>query len=79
MIKSFSTKRSFYQREETVTYNGTRGSLWVLWIDHAFAARSFVAGRTPTRLQVIESLYGAEVEGGDTEAVWSGPKPLKGW
>jgi hypothetical protein len=65
MIQSFDTKRSFYQREETVTYNGTRGSLWVRWIDHAFAGRSFVAGRTPTRLQVIESLYHAGVEGVD--------------
>ena len=65
MIQSFDTKRSFYQREEFVTDNGTRGSLWVRWIDNRFCGRSFVAGFAPTRLQVIESIYHAGVEGVD--------------
>ena len=65
MIKSFDTKRSFYEREEAKTDDGTFGSLWVRWIDNRFCGRSFVAGRTPTRRQVIESLYHAGVEGVD--------------
>ena len=65
MIKSFDTKRSFYELVETTTDDGTFGSIWVRWIDHAFAGQSFVAGRTPTRRQVIESLYHAGVEGVD--------------
>lgn len=65
MIQSFDTKRSFYQREESVTYNRTHGSLWVRWIDNRFCGRSFVPGAAPTRLQVIESIYHAGVEGVD--------------
>lgn len=65
MIKSFNTKRSFYQREESITDNGVLGSLWVRWIDHGFCGRSFVPGAAPTRLQVIESIYHAGVEGVD--------------
>lgn len=57
MIRSFNVRQSFYEREESVTYNGVFGSLWVLWYDHTFCGRTFVAGRRPTRLQVIESFY----------------------
>ena len=56
MIKSFDVRQLFYQREESITYNGIAGSLWVLWYDHKFCGRTFVAGARPTRLQVIESL-----------------------
>ena len=62
MIKSFNVRRSFYQREGSITYNGVAGSLWVLWCDHKFCGRTFVAGARPTRLQVIESLYRLEGE-----------------
>jgi hypothetical protein len=55
MINSFNVRQSFYQREESVTYNGIPGSLWVRWCDHKFAGRTFVVGKRPTRSQVIAS------------------------
>ena len=57
MIKSFDTTRSFYEREESITYNGTVGSLWVLWVRNQFCGRTFVPGSRPTREQVREALY----------------------
>jgi hypothetical protein len=65
MIKSFDTKRSFYEREESITYNGQQGSLWVLWVRHQFAGRTFVPGSRPTREQVMESLYHSGTRGTD--------------
>ena len=65
MIKSFDTKLSFYEREESITYNGQKGSLWVLWVRHQFAGRTFVPGANPTREQVRESLYHAGVRDKD--------------
>jgi len=61
MIRSFDVRQSFYEREESVTYNGIVGSLWVLWYDHKFSGRTFVAGKRPTRSQVIES-FDTDVE-----------------
>ncbi len=55
MIQSFIVRQSFYVREGSVTYNGIAGSLWVLWRDHRFCGRTFVAGKRPTRSRVIES------------------------
>ena len=60
MIHSFDVRQSFYQREESITYNGVWGSLWVLWYDHKFCGRTFVAGRRPTRSQVIDALSAME-------------------
>jgi hypothetical protein len=57
MINSFDFRQSFYERQESIVYNGVSGSLWVLWHDHKFCGRTFVAGRRPTRFQVIESFY----------------------
>ena len=57
MIKSFHTTRSFYEREESMIYNGTFGSLWVLWVKNQFCGRTFVPGSRPTRERVRESLY----------------------
>jgi hypothetical protein len=65
MIKSFETKRSFYEREESITYNGQSGSLWVLWIRNQFAGRTFVPGSRPTRERVMESLYHSGTRGTD--------------
>lgn len=57
MIKSFYTKLSFYERQESITYCGTFGSLWVLWVKNQFCGCNFVPGRRPTRERVRESLY----------------------
>ena len=55
MIDSFDVRQWFYEREEFVAYNGIVGWLWVRWCDHKFAGRTFVAGKRPTRSQVIAS------------------------
>jgi len=61
MINSFGVRQfSFYERQESITYNGVSGSLWVLWYDHEFCGRTFVAGRRPTRRHVIESFWECE-------------------
>jgi len=65
MIKSFYTKLSFYERLESITYNGTFGSLWVLWVQNGFCGQTFVPGSRPTREQVRESLYHSGVRDTD--------------
>ena len=65
MIKSFNTKISYYEREESITYNSQRGSLWVLWVRNQFAGRTFVPGSHPTRERVRESLYHSGVRDKD--------------
>ena len=65
MIKSFQTKISFYQREESITYYGTFGSLWVLWVRNHFCGCTFVPGSRPTRERVMESLYHSGTRGTD--------------
>ena len=65
MIKSFYTKLSFYQREELITYNGTFGSLWVLWVKNQFCGQTFVPGSRPKREQVRDALYHSGVRDKD--------------
>ena len=55
MIKSFETKKSSYQREESISYNGTWGSVWVRYEHHQFCGRNFVPGSRPTREQVADA------------------------
>ena len=55
MIKSFDTKQSSYEREESISYNGTWGSIWVRYENHHFSGRNFVPGSRPTREQVIDA------------------------